>query len=151
MMVWAIGALSSEPEPSFRASGVIPRIIASDVIMIGRKRVRAALIKDSLRSVPRLRSFLAKSISKMGFLETNPISIIMPMSDMMLIWLPPIRSPRMAPMIASGRARMMAKGSIKLSNWADSTKNMNRMPSTRAIPMDEKLSPSISDVPAATN
>ncbi len=38
------GAFCSEPEPSESAIGSIPRIIASAVMMIGRKRMRPASI-----------------------------------------------------------------------------------------------------------
>ena len=49
------GARISAPWPSPRASGSMPKIIASVVIMIGRSRVRPAVMSASRRSIPPLR------------------------------------------------------------------------------------------------
>ncbi len=55
----AIGARISPPAPSASASGIIPKIIASVVIMIGRSRVRPAVMTASRRSIPRDRRTFA--------------------------------------------------------------------------------------------
>ena len=55
----AIGARISAPWPRARASGVMPKIIASVVIMIGRSRVLPAVTSAVRRSMPpRLRTFV---------------------------------------------------------------------------------------------
>ena len=80
-MVMPSGLRSSEPVPDSSASGSAPNSAASVVIMIGRKRSSAACRIASSGERPCLRSASsAKSIIRMAFFFTMPISSTMPMS-----------------------------------------------------------------------
>jgi len=65
------------------ASGNIPKIIAIDVMMIGRKRVRPALRSASCRFAPSPRFRIVKSTRRIPFLTTRPMSMIIPIMLMM--------------------------------------------------------------------
>ena len=61
------------------AIGKLPMIAAAVVIMIGRNRMLAASMIDSVADLWVLRSVaMAKSIIMMAFFFTMPISMIMP-------------------------------------------------------------------------
>ena len=80
-MVMPSGFLSSEPVPLSSASGSAPNSAASVVIMIGRKRSSAACMIESSGDRPCLRSASsAKSIIRIAFFFTMPISSTMPIS-----------------------------------------------------------------------
>ncbi len=80
-MVMPSGLRSSEPVPHSSASGSAPNNAASVVIMIGRKRSSAACKIDSSGERPWRRSASsAKSIIRMAFFFTMPISSTMPIS-----------------------------------------------------------------------
>ena len=96
----------------------MPKIIAEVVMMIGRSRVRPAWITAARRSSPRLRSTFVKSTSRIAFFVTSPISMMSPMSDMMLTVSPVARSISAMPTIDRGRDSMMASGSMNDSNCA---------------------------------
>ena len=96
----------------------MPKIIAAVVIMIGRSRVRPAVISAVRRSMPRPRSTLVKSTSRIAFLVTRPISMIRPISDMMLMVSPVSTSMPAMPTIDSGSDSMIASGSMNDSNCA---------------------------------
>ena len=96
----------------------MPKIIAAVVIMIGRSRVRPAVMSALRRSRPRPRRTFVKSTSRIAFLVTSPISMIRPMSDMMLIVSPVMASVPAMPTIDSGSESMIASGSMNDSNCA---------------------------------
>ena len=52
MMARAIGVYCSAPVPSFSAMGIIPIIVASEVIRIGRRRTRHAVMTASAGDKP---------------------------------------------------------------------------------------------------
>jgi hypothetical protein len=54
----------------------------------------------------------------MAFLVTRPISMMRPMSDMMLMVSPVSTSVPAMPTIESGSESMIASGSMNDSNWA---------------------------------
>ena len=74
----AIGARASAPAPRASASGIMPKIIATVVMMIGRSRIRPACSSASARSFPSPRSWLVKSTSRMPFFVTSPMSMMIP-------------------------------------------------------------------------
>ncbi len=114
----AIGARISPPDPTPSASGSMPKIIAAVVMMMGRRRVRPAWMMAARRSRPRPRSTFVKSTSRMAFFVTRPISMMRPMSDMMLT-VSPVRSSIVAiPTIERGSESMIDSGSTNDSNCA---------------------------------
>ena len=76
----AIGARNAPPSPTPNADGNMPADIAIDVITMGCARLWPASITAAMRCIPRTRISIAKSISRMAFLVTIPISIRMPIS-----------------------------------------------------------------------
>jgi hypothetical protein len=76
----AIGARNDPPSPTPSAEGSMPADIAMEVITMGRARLCPASITGLKRSIPCARISMAKSIKRMAFLVTIPISIRMPIS-----------------------------------------------------------------------
>ena len=72
---------ATEPGSSASASGVIPAIIETVVITIGRNRTRAASSIAVTLSMPARTRWPAKSTSKIPFLLTSPTSITTPMIE----------------------------------------------------------------------
>ena len=105
------GRRNSPPSPKLRASGRAPSIAALVVIMIGRKRIRQASKMASRGSSPRVRSASrAKSIIRMAFFLTMPISRMTPIAAIRLnSMLNSIRN-RIAPIPAEGRVDKMVIG-----------------------------------------
>ena len=65
MMARAIGVYCSPPSPSFMAIGIMPMMVASEVIRIGRSRTRQAVITASATDRPCSSSLCAKSTIRM--------------------------------------------------------------------------------------
>ena len=89
MMVIPRGRRSSEPVPVPSASGNAPSMAANVVMRMGRKRSRLASKMASRELLPSLRSAArAKSIIRMAFFFTMPISRMMPIMAMTLrsVW-----------------------------------------------------------------
>ncbi len=109
-----------------------PMIVATDVIRIGRSRMRPDSSAASTVSRPRSLSWLMYSTSRIEFLVTRPISRIMP------IWLyrfsvaPASLSVTSAPVTASGTARSTVNGWTSDSNWLASTMNTTSRASRNA-------------------
>ncbi|MNH33090.1 hypothetical protein D3C79_935800 [compost metagenome] len=79
------GWRSSAPAPMPNINGTAPSKAARVVIMIGRKRVRQAWWMACSGLKPRVRwASRAKSISRIPFFLTIPISSTMPIRPMML-------------------------------------------------------------------
>ena len=111
MMEMPSGRRSSPPSPKLTASGRAPSSAALVVIMMGRKRIRLASKIASRGSRPSLRSASrAKSIIRMAFFFTMPISRITPIRAMMLNSVWKIISASTAPMPADGRVDKMVIG-----------------------------------------
>ena len=113
----AIGARISAPAPIANASGSMPKIIASVVITIGRRRVEPALTSASLRERPSRRAWFAKSTSRIAFLVTSPISMISPIMLMMFRLSPVASSASATPTSDSGSESMIANGCRNEPNW----------------------------------
>ena len=104
------------------ASGTAPRMAASVVIKIGRKRIRQASRTASTAFKPRVRSASsAKSMIKIAFFLTMPISKNTPISAMIEKSILNSSNARIAPTPAEGRVDSTVIGWIRLSY---------RMPST---------------------
>ena len=103
--------------------------------MIGRRRTRPASMIASRRDCPRSCPHFAKSMSRMAFFATIPISRITPMSDMMFSVPFVMMSASTTPMSESGRAIMIASGSRNEPNCITRIRYMSR----RASPMAENI------------
>ena len=68
----------ADPGPLAKTSGSMPRIKASEVMTMGRKRRRAARMTAVRMSRPFSTSSLANSTIRMAFLATRPTSITSP-------------------------------------------------------------------------
>ncbi len=79
----AIGALLSDPAPTPKAAGSIARMMVSDVIRMGRKRIGQASFKDCSMLLPSARRWLVRSTSRMEFLATRPINNTRPIIENM--------------------------------------------------------------------
>jgi hypothetical protein len=128
------GRRDSPPAPRPSASGRMPKMVASVVMRIGRRRMRAAPTTASTSSMPRARRWFANSTTRIAFLVTSPISMMRPICEKMLSVSPPMgkwssaptiapkRRVKSAPNTASGTENRIVSGWTKLSNWAASTR-----------------------------
>ena len=89
----------------------MPAISANVVMMMGRSRMRPASISASRSGMPRSRAHLAKSISRIAFLATMPISRMTPIRLMMFSVSPVISSASTTPISESGSDIRIASGS----------------------------------------
>ncbi|MOA48687.1 hypothetical protein D3C78_1714640 [compost metagenome] len=97
-------------------SGTAPSIAARVVIMIGRKRARAASRIASYGASPRWRwAARAKSIIRMPFFLTMPISSTTPINAITENSWPKPQSMNTAPIPAEGSVERMVSGCTKLS------------------------------------
>ena len=88
----------------------MPKIMASVVIRMGRRRTRAASCRAAPRSIPSSRARLAKSTSRMAFFVTSPMSMITPMMENMLSVLRHISRAATTPINVSGNEAISATG-----------------------------------------
>ena len=65
------------PAPVLTARGRVPRMKAMEVMMMGRKRRRAASMADGTMSMPCLCRSAANSTIRMAFLQARPSRVIM--------------------------------------------------------------------------
>ena len=107
------GAFCSPASPSPSAIGIMPMIIASAVMITGRRRVRpassAASSGDSFSFS--MRMSLAKLTSRIEFETAMPTDMIDPISDSTLIVVCVNASIQRMPTMAPGTATMMMNGS----------------------------------------
>jgi hypothetical protein len=121
---------------------------ATDVIRIGRSRMRPASRIAATGSMPPARRSFAYVTSRMEFFDTRPISRIMP------IWLntlsvePAIQSAPSAPVTASGTASSTVNGCSIDSNCAASTMYTKTSASVNAKASAPPLSRNSRDSPA---
>ena len=105
------GRRSSAPSPKPIASGSAPKIAASVVIRIGRKRSRQASRTASTADSPRERSAsIAKSMIRIAFFLTMPINRKTPISAMMEKSILKSNSASTAPTPAEGRVDSTVTG-----------------------------------------
>ncbi|CFO00475.1 Uncharacterised protein [Bordetella pertussis] len=111
------------PAPVAMASGTTPRMNASDVIRMGRKRRRAASTADSYRPCPRAYWSLANSTIRMAFLAASPITVTMPTWKYTSLDMPSTVTSATAPSMPSGTTSITDSGMAQLSYRAASTRN----------------------------
>ena len=123
------GRRDVEPAPNPSITGNAPMIVATEVMRIGRSRMRPASSTAATVSRPFAFSWFVYSTSRIEFLVTSPIKRIMPIWLYRLI-VPPGRwntaaTSRVAkaPVIASGTANSTVKGCTSDSNCDASTMN----------------------------
>ena len=68
----------AEPAPLAIASGKVPRMKASEVMMIGRKRRCAASIAASIALFPASCASFANSMIRIAFFAERPMMVISP-------------------------------------------------------------------------
>ena len=132
----AMGARKEPPSPTPRAEGNMPADMAMEVITMGRARLWPASTTAARRSMPRARISMAKSISRMAFLDTIPISISIPISTGIdRAELVTIRAAATPPM-ARGSEKRMVKGWMTERKSRISTDSTSIRPSSMALPND---------------
>ena len=108
-------------------------MVATEVMRMGRSRIRPASSMASTGVSPRSLSWLAYSTSRIEFLVTSPISRIMPIWLYRLIVEPDqLQQRRSAPVTASGTASSTVNGWSSDSNCEASTMNTTSSASTKA-------------------
>src|SRR5262245_46028225 len=118
MMARASGAYCSLPVPSFRAMGIIPIMVANDVINIGRSRTLQEVITASSTDFPCSSSRCVNSTIKMLFDAAIPTNISTPMSDITFRVVPVSGRMIRTPMNPMGTASMISNGSLNDLNCA---------------------------------
>ena len=91
-------------------SGTRATMVVSDVIRMGRNRVRPPSTRASKVLIPPLRSCSTKVISTMALLSTIPTSISMPIAAEESRVRPVINRPSKAPIEARGKLTIMISG-----------------------------------------
>ena len=66
------------PAPLASTSGTMPIVKASEVMMIGRRRKRAAALTASMRERPRSSSSMANSTIRIAFFAASPMIVMRP-------------------------------------------------------------------------
>ena len=111
------GARKSAPSPAPIATGIMPAISAKVVMRIGRRRIAPPSIRASRSDSPsRSRDHLAKSMSRIAFLATMPMSRITPIRLMMFSVSPVASSISTTPISDSGSDIRIASGSMNDPN-----------------------------------
>jgi hypothetical protein len=118
IMARAIGAYCSAPVPSFIARGIMPMMVASDVIRIGRSRTLQAVMTASFGESPCDSRLCAKSTIRMLFESAMPISMSTPINDITFNVLCVSGKIMRTPMKPIGIASMIRNGSTKDLNCA---------------------------------
>src|SRR5712692_5769156 len=124
MTAMAMGERNSLPVPVPIAVGTMPIAIAKLVMRMGRSRRGPALSSASSTGSPSRMCCSAPSTRRMAFLVTRPISRMTPIIAPSERFLPASRSPRRAPISASGSDTMMVNGCLSDSNCEARTMKM---------------------------
>ena len=111
----------SAPAPVANIMGITPKMNASAVIMMGRKRMTPALSAEVRIGVPDFRKSVAYSTMRMAFFADSPSSSINPIWVYMLMLSPMNIHPSTVPRIATGIESTTAMGSVQLSYCAART------------------------------
>ena len=119
----ARGLSIAEPAPIPKASGSIPATVARAVMAMGRKRRRPAWIIASSAEKPKFRKRCSASRSRMPFLATMPMTMIIPMREATLKEVLVIRRARKPPKLESNAEARMAVGAEKVRNSKSRTAN----------------------------
>ena len=103
------------PAPEDRTSGTTPSEKAMEVMMIGRKRCRAAVTTASNRPFPASTCSRANSTIRMAFLPVSPITVSSPTWKKTPFWNPKYQAEASVPRIPTGIASMTDTGIAQLS------------------------------------
>ncbi len=136
------------PAPVAKASGSTPRMNASDVIRMGRIRMRPASTAASTIDRPRSRSCSANSTIRIEFLAASPISSTRPIWQKTSLASPRSHCAPRPPTTASGTPSRMMNGSTQLSYCAASTRYTRIRLSAKTKTVCEPALISSSDWPA---
>ena len=117
----------AELAPEAMASGTTPKMKASEVMTIGRKRRWAAASADSMTPLPCACRSLANSMIKMAFLADKPMMVISPTWKYTSFVMPRRVIPSSTPSTPRGTTRMTDSGIDQLSYSAAKHKNTARM------------------------
>ena len=112
MTARASAAYASVPVPSWKAIGANPRMVASDVIRIGRSLTRDASATASRTPAPPSINLRVKSTIRMLLEDAMPMSITNPMSDCTLSVVPVTHNISRTPITPIGTASRMSNGSM---------------------------------------
>ena len=118
IMERASGAYCSLPASSARAIGIMPRIVAKEVIKTGRKRTRQAVATASSMGMPSLLRDRVNSTMRMLFETTIPVIMMTPINDITLTVVCVTSKNRMTPVMPGGIASRMIRGSMNEENCA---------------------------------
>lgn len=103
------------PAPLARARGITPRMNAMEVMMIGRKRRRAASMAASRRLCPCSQSSLANSTMRIAFFAERPMMVIRPTLKYTSLDIPLTITASTAPMAPIGTISITDSGIDQLS------------------------------------
>ena len=109
------GFCSSEPISEENNSGTMAKIVVSEVMIMGRRRLRPASWMASSKGTPALRSSLIASSFSIESLITIPQVTISPMADIRFSVCPQIQSSKSANATSIGISARTSKGCRKLS------------------------------------
>src|SRR6185436_14952518 len=125
---------AAAPAPVEYANGSTPRMKASDVMMIGRKRSRAAssAVADAL--MPSWCLSDAYSTIRIAFLAARPSSVTRPIWKYTSLVMPRSHTAANAPKVPNGSANNTLNGSDHFSYCAERMRNTINAPSTSASP-----------------
>lgn len=110
------GFCNSEPISDENSNGTIAKIVVSEVMIIGRKRLRPASWIASNNGTPALRSSLIASSFRIESLITIPQVTISPIADIRFSVCPQSQSSNNAKATSIGISARTSKGCRKLSN-----------------------------------
>jgi hypothetical protein len=113
---------AAAPAPVASANGMTPRMNASEVIRIGRSRMRDDSTAASTIDSPFSRICSANSTIRIEFLAARPISSTRPTWQNTSLASPRMNCADSAPSTASGTPSRMMNGSTQLSYCAASTR-----------------------------
>lgn len=116
IIVIARGRCNSDPRSLENRTGIIAKIVVSDVIIIGRKRLIPAMWIASERGIPvALRSFMASNLRMESFI-TTPHVTIMPIADIRFRLSPQIQRIIKAKAVSTGISTSTINGCRKSPN-----------------------------------
>ncbi len=139
---------AAAPAPVASASGITPRMNASDVIRMGRSRMRADSTAASTIDRPFSRNCSANSTIRIAFFAARPMSRTRPTWQNTSLARPRIHCALSAPSTASGTPSRMMNGSTQLSYCAASTRYTSTTLKPKIRPACEPDLISSSDCPA---
>jgi len=117
----------AEPAPVASASGKVPRMNASEVMRIGRKRKCAAASAASIGLLPSASRSFANSMIRMAFFAAKPMIVISPTWKYTSFARPRNIVASTTPSTPSGTTMITASGMVQLSYSAARHKNTARI------------------------